>query len=85
MTNESLIETHNYPEGVTLSWEEELEVATLVFNVSGVVKTVTFPVIGLVMPPQELAQYLARNGILLDLDEIQAMRECIFGEDDENI
>lgn len=82
MGNETiaLIDTHNYG-GVTLSFDESVDVGYLSFLSTGEIQTIRFPVVCLVQDYLTVGKYLAQRGILLSLEEVEQISISFFGED----
>ena len=75
----ALIDTHNYG-GVTLSFDESIDVAYLSFLTKGEIKTISFPAVYLVQDYLTIGKYLSQRGILLSLEEVEQISEAFFVE-----
>lgn len=72
----AIIETHNYGAGITLNYDAMADVGNLLLITPSDMKIIAFTGIMLIGADYlELAQFFARNGLLLDVDEVQAICE----------
>lgn len=72
----AIIETHNYGVGVTLNYDAMADIGNLLLVTPSDAKIAPFNGVMLIgVDYLELAQFFARNGILLDIDEVQTICE----------
>lgn len=72
----AIIETHNYGVGITLNYDAMADVGNLLLITPSDVKIVAFNGVMLIGADYlDLGQFFARNGLLLDVDEVQTICE----------
>lgn len=76
METVAIIETHNYGVGITLNYDAIADIGNLLLITSQDVKIAPFNGVMLIGADYlELAQFFARHGLLLDIDEVQTICE----------
>lgn len=72
----AIIETHNYGAGLTLHYDPLVDVVNVMVLTPSMCKIVACEGVTLIGADYlELGQFFARNGLLLDVDEVQAICE----------
>lgn len=72
----AIIETHNYGAGLTLHYDPLVDVVNVMVLTPNMCKIVACEGVTLIGADYlELAQFFARHGLLLDIDEVQSICE----------